>query len=77
MRYMTITATELKNNLGKYLNIASFQSITITKNGSEVATLTSPKLKEKKIEALNSITGIIREKDLDLNDDKVNRIIHR
>ena len=30
---MTITATELKNNLGKYLILAATEDIFITKNG--------------------------------------------
>ena len=30
---MTITATEFKNNLGKYLDLASTEEIFISKNG--------------------------------------------
>lgn len=39
---MTITATELKNNLGKYLILAATEDIFITKNGKTIAKLTSP-----------------------------------
>lgn len=39
---MYITATELKNNLGKYLTLVSSEDIYITKNGRVVSKLTSP-----------------------------------
>ena len=35
-----VTATELKTNLGKYLELAAKQDIYITKNGRRVAKLT-------------------------------------
>lgn len=38
-----ITATELKNNLGKYLKLANSEEILITKNSKVVAVLTSPR----------------------------------
>ena len=39
---MSITATELKLNLGKYLLLAATEDIYITKNGTTVAKLVSP-----------------------------------
>lgn len=39
---MSITATELKANLGKYLLLAASEDIFITRNGKVVAWLTSP-----------------------------------
>lgn len=36
---MSITATELKNNLGKYLFLSATEDIYITKNGKVVASL--------------------------------------
>ena len=39
---MSITATELKMNLSKYLTLASTEDIYITKNGKIVAKLTNP-----------------------------------
>lgn len=39
---MSITATELKENLGKYLQMASTEEIFITKNGKVIAKLTNP-----------------------------------
>lgn len=39
---MSITATELKLNLSKYLLLAEKEDIFITKNGKVVAKLTNP-----------------------------------
>src|SRR5690554_1858130 len=36
---MKVTATEIKNNLGKYLKISANEDIIITKNGHEIACL--------------------------------------
>ena len=39
---MIITATELRNYIGKYLSLASSEDIYITKNGIITAMLTAP-----------------------------------
>lgn len=39
---MSITATELKNNLSKYLLLAGKEDIYITRNGKVVAKLSNP-----------------------------------
>ena len=39
---MSITATELKSNLGKYLKLAENEDIFITRNGKVVAKLSNP-----------------------------------
>lgn len=39
---MSITATEFKRNLGKYLMLSAHEDIYITKNGKEIAKLTNP-----------------------------------
>lgn len=50
---MSITATELKSNLSKYLLLAATEDIFITKNGKTIARLTSPyKNKLDTVEAL-------------------------
>lgn len=54
---MIITATEFKSNLGKYLDIAMKQDIYITKNGKNIARLTSPNV--NKLEVLDKLVGII------------------
>lgn len=38
---MKVTSTDIKNNFGKYLELASKENIIITKNGKKVACLTS------------------------------------
>ena len=55
---MTITATEFKKNLGKYLELANEEDIVIMKNGKAIALLTQPQL--NKIEILNSLVGIAK-----------------
>ncbi|HCT92759.1 MAG TPA: type II toxin-antitoxin system prevent-host-death family antitoxin, partial [Lachnospiraceae bacterium] len=54
---MIITATELKTNLGKYLELAAIQDIFITKKGKNIARLTSPSI--DKLSVLDSLVGII------------------
>lgn len=54
---MSITATELKNNLGKYLELALVEDIVILKNGKPQAVLSSPR-KSKKSDIL-SLRGCI------------------
>lgn len=53
---MIVTATELKTNLGKYLEIARQQDVFITKNGKNIARLTSPSV--NKLSVLDSLVGI-------------------
>ena len=54
---MSITATELKMNLGKYLLLAETEDIFITKNGKVVAKLTNPNA--DRVEMAKSLFGII------------------
>ncbi|MBE0069247.1 type II toxin-antitoxin system Phd/YefM family antitoxin [Thermoanaerobacterium thermosaccharolyticum] len=54
---MQITATEFKNNIGKYLAIASKEDIYITKNGKAIAKLTNTK--QDKVEMAKSLFGIL------------------
>jgi len=49
---MSITATELKANLSKYLLMAATEDIFITRNGKIIAKLTSPY--QNKIEKLHT-----------------------
>lgn len=58
---MIVTATELKTNLGKYLELAAIQDIFITKNGKNIARLTSPSI--DKLSVLDSLMGIIPQKE--------------
>lgn len=56
---MTVTATDLQNNFGKYLQaVLMGDEIVILKNGSEVARLIS---KERSVSFLtDSLTGILQ-----------------
>ena len=54
---MSITATELKMKLGKYLLLAETEDIFITKNGKVVAKLTNPNA--DRVEMAKSLFGII------------------
>lgn len=68
---MSITATELKQNLGKYLLLSAKEDIFITKNGKVVAKLTNPN--QNKVNVAKSLFGILPE-DACLEDAKVERL---
>ena len=68
---MSITATELKNNLGKYLLLSAKEDVFITKNGKVVAKLTNPH--QDRVEVAKSLFGIL-PKDADLNEAKEERL---
>lgn len=54
---MLITATELKNNLGKYLLLAETEDIFITRNGKVVAKLSNPY--QDRVDIAKSLFGIL------------------
>lgn len=54
---MSITATELKENLGRYLQLAASEDIFITRNGRVVAKLTNPY--QDMVAAARSLAGIV------------------
>ena len=54
---MSIMATELKNNLGKYLLLAEKEDIFITKNGKVVAMLSNPN--QDRVDTAKSLFGIL------------------
>ena len=54
---MSVTATEFKTNLGKYLALAESEDVYITKNGKVVAKLTNPNA--DRVEIAKSLFGII------------------
>ena len=65
---MIVTATEFKSNLGKYLEMAMKQDILITKNGKNIARLTSPTV--NKLAVLDSLVGVI-PKDHTLDEETI------
>ena len=54
---MSITATELKKNLSKYLLLAATEDVFITQYGKVVAKLSNPF--QDKIDAAKSLFGIL------------------
>lgn len=68
---MSVTATELKNNLGKYLLLSSTEDIFITKNGKVIAMLTNPY--QDRVATAKSLFGIL-PKDVDLEESKQERL---
>ena len=54
---MTITATEFKTNLGKYLTLSKTQDIYITRNGKVIAKLSNPH--EDRLKIADSLIGIL------------------
>ena len=56
---MSITATEFKKNLGKYLLLAETVDIFITRNGKVVAKLTNPN--QNRVNRAESLFGILSD----------------
>ena len=69
---MSITATQLKQNLGYYIALAATENIYITKNGKDVAVLSNPT--QMKISQLNSLKGIIPNDGKTLDDYRAERL---
>lgn len=68
---MSITATELKNNLGKYLLLSATEDIFITKNGRVIAKLTNPY--QNRVDTAKSLFGILPE-NADITDARSERL---
>lgn len=56
---MSITATELKKNLSKYLLLSATEDIYITRNGKVISKLTNPFL--DRVAMVESLVGIISD----------------
>lgn len=68
---MSVTATELKNNLGKYLLLSATEDVFITKNGKIVAKLTNPY--QDRVQIAKSLFGILPE-NADIEESKKERL---
>ena len=68
---MSITATELKSNLGKYLLLAATEDIFITKNGKVIAKLSNPH--QDRVDMAKSLFGILPD-DVSLEEAREERI---
>ena len=62
---MVVSISEFKTNMDKYLELATEQDIFITKDGKNIAMITSPTV--NKLPALDSLIGIVSESsDIDI-----------
>ena len=68
----TITATELKNNLGKYIELSQTEDVYITKNGKPYSKLTN--VLSNAIDDLLSLGGIFKDSDLTIDDTRMERL---
>lgn len=68
---MSITATELKLNLGKYLKLAEHEDIFITRNGKIVAKLSNPNA--DRVKMAESLLGVIPS-DITVEDAREERV---
>lgn len=68
---MVITATQLKNNLGEYLDKSNMEDVYITKNGKIYAVLSNPN--KEKIKSLRKLYGCIPQ-SLDVDKIKEERM---
>ncbi|MDR0896469.1 MAG: type II toxin-antitoxin system prevent-host-death family antitoxin [Oscillospiraceae bacterium] len=69
---MLVTATEFKNNIGKYLSLVATEDILITKNGKNVAKLSSAK--QSKVDIVRSLIGSIPNDGFALQDAREERM---
>ena len=68
---MSITATELKTNLGKYLMLAETEDIYITRNGKVVAKLSNPY--QDRVNVAKSLFGVLSN-DMTLEEAREERL---
>jgi len=69
---MIITATELKEKMGHYLNAVSEEEVFITKNGKVVAKLSSSSKDKQAI--LDSLVGITAPNPVSLEEARKERL---
>jgi len=72
---MVVTATELKANMGYYLNAVSKDDVFITKNGKVVARLSNPAQDKQAI--LDSLVGITASNPVSLEEAKKERLARK
>lgn len=68
---MSITATELKLNLSKYLLLSATEDVYITRNGKTIAKLTNPF--QERVDIAKSLFGIIPD-EITLEEAKEERL---
>lgn len=75
----TVTATEFKQNLGKYLILAQSEDIEITKNGKSSARLTSTRPRPtadtlKPVGSISELFGILPKNGMTLEEAREMRL---
>lgn len=68
---MSITATELKSNLSKYLILSATEDIYITRNGKIISKLTNPF--QERVDIAKSLFGTISD-EITLEESKEQRL---
>ncbi len=68
---MTITATELNDNLEKYLLLTETEDIFITRNGKVIAMLSNPN--QDRVNLAKSLFGVLPS-DVTLEEEKEERL---
>ena len=68
---MSITATELKTNLSKYLILSATEDIFITRNGKVISKLTNPF--QERVDVAKSLFGILPA-DISLEEARAERL---
>lgn len=68
---MSITATELKSNLSKYLLLSATEDIFITRNGKVISKLTNPF--QERVDIAKSLFGILPA-DITLEEARAERL---
>ena len=68
---MSITATELKTNLSKYLILSATEDIFITRNGKVISKLTNPY--QERVDIAKSLFGILPA-DISLEEARAERL---
>ncbi len=71
---MSITATELKENLSKYLMLSATEDIYITKNGKVISKLTNPF--QERVAVAKSLFGVLPNEasEDEAREERLNRI---
>ena len=69
---MSITATQLKENLGYYLALAATETIFISKNGKNIAVLSSPEA--RRTDLIDSLRGILPDEGKTMADYRAERL---
>ena len=71
---MLVTSTELKTNLGKYLDMLDDEDITITRNGRRFAKLV--KAEDDALSDIRSLFGILANTELaKMDDEEIDNVI--